>query len=101
MKHTPPRTKYQIRLIEIDPGEFTDFTWITDAEIEDLLLNRVGIPISLKEAAIMYYAAAFWFNEEGFPRLNRDVNKLDVVEYAKSKGYWIDILPDLIDLSAA
>lgn len=84
--------KYRLRPGTIS-GAQVSWDWISDADIERLLWMRDGMPISLQEAARMYYEASI--REDS--TLNSEVLALGIVGYALSLGLRIDIFPELIE----
>ena len=89
------RNLYQIRPVAL-AGMVTDFDWLSDQVIESLLKQTTGTPIRIKEAAAMFYADSI---REDFT-LDHAILDLGIVGYARSKGFRIDILPDLVQRGA-
>jgi hypothetical protein len=87
----PVERKYKIRR-QVFAGMETSFDWITDTEIEGLLLQETGKPISLLAAAQLFYDSAI----TSALTLDHSVLDLGIVGFAVANGYKIEILKDLV-----
>ncbi len=86
------RIKYQLRT-QLLNGIQTDFDWITDSEIEELLAQKNQSKITLLEAADLYYRAAI--HED--LTLDHKILGLGLVRYVTDVLHLgIDIFPELV-----
>lgn len=82
--------KFKIRPREIN-GVFTTFDWIDDASILEMLEQTEGTPISLDEAANLFYNAVI---KEDLS-VRQEILALGLIQFVQSLGLRVDIFAEL------
>ena len=84
-------TKYKFRPIMVN-GDLINLTWLYDSEVEEAMRKKTGKLISLSEAAEIYFKDIYDL-KTGF---NSRISDQNILGYAHSLGYRVDVLSDLV-----
>lgn len=80
-------SKYKFVEIEFWPGDRGVVTWFTDEEIEAELRLECGTPVTLEQAAKVFFKDSV---TDGM--CNVEVYELGILGYAHSLGFRVDLL---------